>query len=101
MTQPASTVRPDYPDTPWQTCVGLRANAIDGAAALVVMEVLVDALTRLPEGRAALAAACGHRAARQRAGLPGATPVDIAAGALALALVEAASALDAPTAAAA
>lgn len=101
MTQSASIPRPDPSDTPWQSCVGLRAGAIDTAAALVVMEVLVDALARLPEGRVALAAACGRRSAERRSDLPGATPVDIAAGALALALVEAASALDAPTAAAA
>lgn len=96
MTQSASSPRSDLVDTPWTACAGLRANAIDGAAALIVMEVLVEALARLPEGRSALAEACGRRAAQRRQEQIGVTPTEMAAGALAMALIE--SARDADTA---
>lgn len=99
MTQAASPPRSDLVDTPWPACAGLRANAIDGAAALIVMEVLVEALARLPEGRSALAEACGRRAAQRRQDHLGASPTEIAAGALAMALIEAARELDASAAA--
>lgn len=101
MTQVAAPPRPDLVDTPWPACAGLRANAIDAAAALIVMEVLVEALARLPEGRTALAEACGRRAARQRQYDIGVTATEVAASALAMALIAAASELDDPFAAAA
>jgi len=97
MTQVASPPRPDLVDTPWPACAGLRANAIDGAAALIVMEVLVEALARLPEGRSALAEACGRRAAQRRQDHISATATEIAAGALAMALIEAARELETST----
>lgn len=101
MTQDASPPRSDLVDPPWPACVGLRANAIDGAAALIIMEVLVEALARLPEGRSALAEACGRRAAQRRQDHIGATPTEIAAGAIAMALIEAARELESQTAVAA
>lgn len=84
----ASPDRSDPVDTPWQACPGLRAGAIDGAASMIVMEVLVDALSRLPQGRAALDAAVGVRAGRLADPGPDASPTEIAAGALALALID-------------
>lgn len=96
MTQVVPPPRSDPVDTPWPACAGLRANAIDSAAALIVMEVLVEALARLPEGRSALAEACGRRAARRRQDHIGATPTEIAAGGLAMALIEAARELEMP-----
>lgn len=79
--------------TAWQTCPGLRAGAIDSAASLIVMEVLVDALSRLPQGRRALDEALSRRTAMAPGADVGATATEIAAGALALALVEAARTL--------
>lgn len=101
MTQVASPPRSDLVDTSWPGCAGLRANAIDGAAALIVMEVLVEALARLPEGRIALAEACVRRSAQRRQDDIGATQTEVAAGALAMALIQAARELDSPAAAAA
>lgn len=99
MTQVASPPRSDLVDTSWHGCAGLRANAIDGAAALIVVEVLVEALARLPEGRSALAEACGRRAAQRRHDPFGATRTELAAGALVMALIEAAMAQETPSAA--
>lgn len=93
MTQSTSP-RSDLTDTPWQSCPGLRAASIDGAASMIVMEVLIDALSRLPQGRAALDAAVSRRTDRQAGMDIGASPVEIAAGALALALIEAARGLE-------
>ena len=81
----ASPDRSDLVDTPWQAC---PAGAIDGAASMIVMEVLVDALSRLPQGRAALDAAVGVRAGRLADPGLDASPTEIAAGALALALID-------------
>lgn len=93
MTQPISP-RPDLVDTPWQGCPGLRAGAVDGAAALIVMEVVLDALVRMPQGRAALAEARGRRVGMLSiAGFEG-SPTERAADALAGVLLEAADALD-------
>lgn len=89
MTQ-AIPPRSDLTETPWQTCPGLRAGAIDGAASMIVMEVLIDALSRLPEGRSALSEAYARRAALQADDLIGGSPTELAAGALALALISAA-----------
>ncbi len=91
MTKAAPPSRTDLVDTPWPACAGLRANAIDGAAALIVMEVLVEALARLPDGRSALAEACDRHAARRGETHIDATPTEAAAGAVAMALIEAAS----------
>ena len=77
-------------DTPWQACAGLRAAAIDGAASMIIMEVLVDALSRLPQGRAALDAALASRAAAPGDEALGSTATEIAAAALALGLIAAA-----------
>lgn len=92
MTQPT---RSDPVDIPWQSCPGLRAGAIDGAASIIVVEVLVDALCRLPQGRAALDAAIARRAGTLGEQTMADTATEIAAGALALALIEAARAVDA------
>jgi len=89
MTQ-ATPPRSDLTETPWQTCPGLRAAAIDGAASMIIMEVLVDALSRLPEGRTALGEAYARRAAIQADDVIGGSPTELAAGALALALIGAA-----------
>ena len=101
MTRSTPSARPGHADTPWQSCTGLSASAIDGAAALIVMEVLIDALTRLPDGQAALTAACRRQTGNRRGDQIGATPVEIAAGALALAIIETARGLDEPATAAA
>jgi hypothetical protein len=76
-------------ETPWQACPGLRAGAIDGAASLIIMEVLVNALSRLPGGQDALATACRQRVQSRPDEEFGISPIDVAAGALALALIEA------------
>jgi hypothetical protein len=94
MTQPASPLPSSLVDTPWPGCAGLRANAIDGAAALIIMEVLIEALARLPDGPSALAESCGRRAARRGPEPVGATATEIAANALAMALIEAARDLE-------
>lgn len=85
--------RPDLVDTPWQGCPGLRASAIDGAASIIVMEVLVDAFSRMPHGSAALDEACARHAAATPESLLG-NPLELAARALALALIDAARGLD-------
>jgi hypothetical protein len=78
----------------WTNCPGLRASAIDGGAAMMVIEVMLDALTRMPEGAAALAAACRERAGRASQSSVDASEIDLAAAALALALIEAAADLE-------
>lgn len=76
--------------TPWPDCAGLRAGAIDTAAAMIVIEVLLDALAHLPEGQAVLAEARRRRAAQRIEDEFATNPIDAAAAALALALIEAA-----------
>ena len=93
MTQ-AIPSRSDLADTPWQNCPGLRASAIDGAASMIVMEVLIDALARLPGGRAALDEACARRAAVLPDETLGGMPTEAAASALAVALIAVASEFD-------
>lgn len=60
---------------------------------MIVIEVMLDALARIPGGASALAAACSDRAGRRPpSGEDG--EVDLAAASLALALIDAARASD-------
>ena len=101
MTQPASPLRTDIGDAALPEGAASRANAIDAAAALILMEVLVAALTRLPDGPSALAEACGRRATLRRQSPFDATPTELAAEAVAMALIAAARELEPQTAIAA
>jgi len=80
--------------TPWPDSAGLRADSIDTAAALIVIEVLLDALAHLPDGQAMLADARRRRTGLRTDQEMAVTPLDAAAVALALALIEAAADLD-------
>ncbi len=93
MTQ-STPPRPDPVDTPWQACPGLRASTIDGAAALIVMGVLLDAFAQLPQGRAALAEARARRVGTPLGEAFEGSPTEAAADALASALIAAAEGLD-------